>query len=132
MASAAILGLAALVLTPRCVATSDDVAHAVHVAARAPLAAVELPATAADRVAAAAPEAEATPQIVAKVAPALAPAPAPGGALAPAPLATPVARVAVSMGSSALDARHVAPHKAEKTVLAAHSSVHGGLSNPGF
>lgn len=145
VAAAGALGLAALVLTPHWGSSNDDGAHAVHVtsnnapvtaaAVAAPPAAAELPATpapvapaviAAEAPAAAAPEAVAAPPAAAPVAVNNAPA---------APLAAPLARVAVAMGSSAFDAKHLPPRKTDKTVLAsapAHSSVHGGLSNPGF
>ena len=134
MVAAAALGLAALVLTPHWASSNDAPARAaaVHVAV-APSTAVDLPAaaeTAARPPAAATAElAPVATQAVVADAPA---APAP----APAPLAAPIARVAVAMGSSALDAKHSPPaHKGEKPVALAapaRSGVHGGLSNPGF
>ncbi|MDB5217546.1 MAG: hypothetical protein JWO86_5473 [Myxococcaceae bacterium] len=135
MASAAVLGLAALVLTPHWGSSDDAPARsaAVHVA---PSPVVELPSTAGHVAVAAPVEAAAVlapPTTAIDAAPAAMPV-----APAPMPLAAPVARVAVAMGSSALDAKHFAPaHKGEKPVLAAaaapaRSGVHGGLSNPGF
>jgi serine/threonine protein kinase len=138
MVSAGVLGLAALVLTPHWALSNDAPAPAAvaHVAPPAPAAAAELPAAAvavdtapATSTATAADVAPAaTPQAVVVEAPA---------APMPAPLAAPIARVAVAMGSSVLDAKHVAPsHKSDKTVAsaapAAPAGVHGGLSNPGF
>ena len=119
MVSAAFLGLAALVLTPHWASSNDAPAHvaATRVARSAPASAIELPAAS-------------TAAVVVE-------APAALTALAPAALAAPVARVAVAVASSALDAKHVAPpHKADKAPVAsaspARSGVHGGLSNPGF
>jgi serine/threonine protein kinase len=135
MVSAGVLGLAALVLTPHWASSNDGPARAAatHVAPSAPPSAAELPA--AELPAAAATSADVAvavaPQAVVVEAPA---------APAPAPVAAPVARVAVAMGSSALDARHFAPaNKGDKAVASAapapapaRSGVHGGLSNPGF
>ena len=150
MATAAVLGLAALVLTPRCVATNDAATHAVHVApnanapsapvvaaggvAVAPSPATELAPAAPAQAAGSAALAEPSVAPAAPAAPAVA-STAIAQAEAPAPLAAPIARVAVAMGSSALDTKHFAPHKTDKNVVASapvHSSVHGGLSNPGF
>ncbi len=134
MISAGVLGLAALVLTPHWASSNDAPARAaaVHVAPSAPAAATELPA-AAVAIDTAPPGTAATAAEVAPVATHRAVVEAPAGQ-APTPLAAPVARVAVAMGSSALDAKHFAPsHKSEKTIAsAAPAGVHGGLSNPGF
>jgi serine/threonine protein kinase len=148
MLSAGVLGLAALVLTPHWASSNDAPARpaAAHFAASAPASAVELPAAAAGRVVTAPVEAApAAAAVTAATADVVAPAVMPQAVVidapaapAPAPLAAPVARVAVAMGSSALDAKHFAPaHKGgDKTAVAsaapARSGVHGGLSNPGF
>jgi serine/threonine-protein kinase len=142
MTTAAALGLAALVLTPRCVTPAAESAHAVH-AANVMETAVAPSAPAAPVVVAAAAEAPATAPadtaaivVPSAVAPAAAPASipvTPAPAASPAPLAAPLARVAVAVGSSAVE-KHVTA-KSEKTVVAtapARSSVHGGLSSPGF
>ena len=144
MTTAAALGLAALVLTPRCVTPAEESAHAVHGAnATAALVAPAAPVVAPVVAAAAVEPATAAPETAANVAPsAVAPAAAPATvaspapsvpAASPAPVAAPLARVAVAVGSSVVE-KHVTA-KAEKTVVAtapARSSVHGGLSNPGF
>jgi serine/threonine protein kinase len=129
MVSAGVMGLAALVLTPHWASSSDAPAHAAatHVVASAPASAVELPAAGGGLTAVAAPIA-AAPKAASAT---------PAVAAAPAPLAAPVARVAVAMGSSALDAKHFVPaQKGEKATVAsaspARTGVHGGLSNPGF
>jgi serine/threonine protein kinase len=149
MTAAVALGLAALVLTPHWGSSSDEGMHAVHVTSTTARVAVTAVAVAAAPAAADvtsptsdAPAAE-TPAAPAaaseadrKSAVAATPTAANVAPAAPTPLAAPLARVAVAMGSSALDAKHLAPRKTDKTVILAsapaHSSVHGGLSNPGF
>jgi serine/threonine protein kinase len=137
MVSAGVLGLAALVLTPHWALSNDAPARAAaaHVAPSAPAAAVELPGvavavdTAPETTTASATAADVAPGATQQAVVVESPA-----ARSPAPLAAPVARVAVAMGSSALDVKHFAPsHKSDKTVAsAAPAGIHGGLSNPGF
>jgi serine/threonine protein kinase len=133
MASGLVLGLVALVVTPRLVPVAGEPARsemaapaATVAAAAAPSPAVELPATAAAVVAAAvapvAPSSEPTPVVAPQV-----------------PAQAPVARIAVALSANpqAQEAAKAA-RKTEKlpapanSAVAVRSGVHGGLSNPGF
>lgn len=147
IASAALVGLAALVLTPKCVSTDDDVSpSAVHVpvapgargalaaaAARAPALDVPTSAPAAAAATTANVVAAATPQRAAGL-----PTPAheavavmPGPQAPQLAVAQPIGRVAVAVTSSAAELKH--PRKAEKLPPPpVRAGVHGGLSNPGF
>jgi serine/threonine-protein kinase len=142
MASAAALGLAALVLTPKCVSPAGEAAAnaaghvSANVAAAAPVgvpaaaAALEVPAAAAEPVApvvAPAPLPVAAPAAPVAVAPAVT-ATATTGTVAQGtrPVTAASSASAASSGKRAVDAKPVA------TLAAARSGVHGGLSNPGF
>lgn len=126
LVSGAVLGLAALVLTPRCVATSaGDAMAAKTVSKAAPLAiptATAEPAPAADVPAVAATDAVAAPP--ARVAPV--------AAAEPARVVS--SRINAASTVNAMNAsRPVVRAKAEKKEPAPpQSGVHGGLSNPGF
>jgi serine/threonine-protein kinase len=143
MASAAVLGLAALVLTPKCVSTENDASASASHAAVA-----NANVTNANRVAAAAPPApspeapraaaaprETAPAMALAVAAKAAPLAAPAQDAAPAQpqlaVAQPVARVAVAVSASEL--KHPRKQQPEKVPPPApRAGVHGGLSNPGF
>ncbi len=134
MASAAVLGLAALVLTPRCVATQDArsaaaAATALHAGPTTTQAAsLDVPNAAAAAAVVRAPE---------PTEPSVAPAAAAPVAenIVPTPVAAPRSSVPAVSAVPAASAGRLAP-KAEKSAAKdpapARSGVHGGLSSPGF
>lgn len=135
VASAAVLGLAALVLTPKCVAPPTDSAAnaAVHQVVKAPAAraaaAVAAPEPALDVPSAIAAESPAAP-----AEPVVAPADAPAEvAPATAPRAVAPAQPAVAPAQPARTAKRLDVKPAAPAPLPPpRSGVHGGLSSPGF
>jgi serine/threonine-protein kinase len=143
MASAAVFGLAALVLTPKCVSTEEEASRsAIHVpvaptnralaVAAAPAPALDVPMVPGTAVPAAATVALA-PATPTKPA-ALAMPAQETVAMQPTQLAVaqPIGRVAVAVTSSAAELKHARKQPEKLPPPAPRTGVHGGLSNPGF
>lgn len=126
MASAAFLGLAALVFTPKCVAPPSDASTS---------AASHTTTAIAAHIGAGAPAAAPVPAPVVEPALAIAEAaaePAPVAAAEPAPAPRVVASAAPSAAPSARVVKRVDGRPAPVAAANVRSGVHGGLSSPGF
>ena len=135
MASAAVLGLAALIVTPRCVATQDARSAAaatnIHAAATTQAAALEIPVAAAASTAVVAP----APAVEAPVAPSadVAAVAVSTPVATPVPAAAPLAAPRASTTpAAAQSARKIDKPVAAKDAAPTRAGVHGGLSSPGF